>query len=185
MSISVTRAETFKSYCRFIEDWDRKKNISYHLQYIEFLYKIKKIHNPSSTTRSLLHKSIIIEYFTVIEAIIDALLCQLKVKVNESNFVPIDIEEYTNAQRLLELAKKYKIIDSDMHSQLGQIKNTRNKIHIKRRQESEPLEYARYTVDELKKHEKIFNNFLAFLFQKYDIDYSSYPWPLHEANNIQ
>ena len=167
MSISVTTAETFKSYCRFIKDWDRKKNISYHLQYIEFLYKIKKIHNPSSTTRSLLYKTIIIEYFTVIEAIIDALLCQLEVKVDESDFVQIDIDEYTRAERLLQLAKTYKIINPDIHSQLGQIKNTRNQIHIKRRKTSQPLEYERYKSDELKKHERIFNRFLSFLFEKY------------------
>jgi len=178
MTIPVTVADKFRSYLTFIEDWDRKKNISHHFQYIEFLYKIKKIHDPRSTTRSLLIKTIIIEYFTVIEAILDALLCQLKVKVNMSDFVSIDIDEYTKAERLLKLAKTYKIIDSNVHSKLGQIKGTRNKIHIKRPRENQPLEYECYTEKTLGQHEKSFQSFLTFLFNKHSIGKtSSYPWP--------
>jgi len=178
MSIQVTIAEAFKSYLAFIDDWDKKKNISYHLQYIEFLYKIKKIHEPTLTTLSLSNKTIIIEYFTVIEAIIDALLCQLLVKVDENHFVQIEINEYTGADELLKLAKKYKIISQDIHTQLGQIKGTRNRIHIKRPRKKQKYEYKEYTKELLEKYEKTFKVFLEYLFKKNNIaEYKKYPWP--------
>ena len=177
MKLPVTSAETFKRYLSFIRSWDRKKNISYHLQYIEFLYKIKKLHNPSSTTRSLLIKTIIVEYFTVIEAILDALLCQLYVDTGEGILAPIDIDEYTRAERLLGLAKKYRIINVDIHSQLGRIKSTRNKIHIKRPHKNQPLEYEGYTANLLGEYEESYQNFLAFLFDKNGVGSNDYPWP--------
>ncbi len=175
--ISVTTAETFKQYLRFIDNWDRKKNISYHLQYVDFLYKIKKIHTPGLTTLSLMNKTIIIEYFTIIEAIIDALLCQLSVKIEEDSYVSLDVNEYMNAGELLQLAKKYHIIDTEIHSKLGQVKNIRNRIHIKRPRKSQKYEYKAYTPKILKQHEKIFKNLMVFLFEKNDIDYNDYQWP--------
>ena len=177
MSIFVTQAETFKRYFPFINDWDRKKNISYHLQYIEFLYKARKIHEPRSTTLSLLIKTIVIEYFTVIEAVIDALLCQLKVQTPDNLLAPIDIDEYTRAERLLKLAKKYRIIDTTIHSKLGIIKNTRNKIHIKRPRRNQALEYRCYTTDLLGEHEKIYKDFFCYLFEKNSVDKNGFPWP--------
>jgi hypothetical protein len=92
MKIPVTSAETLRNHLTFIQDWDRKKNISHHQQYVEFLYKIKKEHEPELTTGSLLNKSLIIEYFTIIEAIVDALLCQLKVKCGTVE-KPLNVDE--------------------------------------------------------------------------------------------
>ena len=176
--IPVTDAETFKSFLPIVSDWDRKKNISYHLQYIEFLYKAKQIHEPEHTTLSLLNKTIIIEYFTVIEAILDALVCQLRVQVSDGESVPIEIDEYTPAGRLLEFAKKYRVIDSDTHSQLGQIKDTRNRIHIKRSRAKQRLEYLEYDDELLNEREKVFERFITFLLGKYEVaNARHYPWP--------
>jgi hypothetical protein len=178
MDICVTKAEHFKTFLNFIKSWPVKNNISYHLQYIEFLYKVKNIHNPKSTTLSLINKTIIIEYFTVIEAIIDALLCQLDVKVNDKEFVPIEIYEYTNAAELLSLARKYKVIDTTIHSQLGQIKDTRNRIHIKRPRKNQKPEYEEYTRELLEQRERMFKSFMEYLFNKYSVNNPNiYPWP--------
>jgi len=178
MSIPVTTAQQFRSFFPFVEDWTRRKNISHHLQYIEFLYKIRQLHNPVSTTQSLLNKTIIIEYFTVVEGILDALLCQLSVNVDGDHPVPIEIDEYMNAGRLLELAKCYRIIDDTVQSQLGQIKDTRNRVHIKRPRRNRKLEYEEYSDDLLAQREKIFKEFLEHLWrQKCPDIQTAFPWP--------
>jgi len=174
--IPLTKAENIRAFLSFIDKGGTCCNISHHIQYLEFLYRIKRLHQPISTSLSLLNKTIIIEYFVVIEAIIDCLLCQLEVEVN-GRPVPIEIEEYTYAERLFKLAKHYKIIDSDTHSRLGQLKGTRNKIHIKRTRPRQKLEFQEYPDKLLKEREKIFKSFMVYLFGKYNIDYSNFLWP--------
>ena len=177
MSITVTKADAFKSFFPFIKDWDRKNNISYHILFVFFLHKIGKIHDPQLTTRSLLIKTIIIEYFTIIEAVVDAILCQLEVKVCETKFVPIDIDERTSAERLFELAKKYGVVDNDTHSKLGQLKKLRNRIHIKKPHKNQKSEYEAYTIDLLKQHQKLYSEVLCYLFEKNSVDKTRFPWP--------
>jgi len=175
--IYVTKAERLKRYLSIIDDWEVKKNVSYHLQYIEFLYKIKKEHDPKYTTLSLLNKTIIVEYFTVIEAIVDNLLCQLHVMIDEDSYVSIEISEYTRAEELLRLAKRYHVINTAIHSQLGQIKNIRNRIHIKRLRKNQKSEHEEYTQKRLQENQKMFKDFMIFLSYKYQVDYTDYPWP--------
>jgi len=165
-----------RAFLGFIENGSTRCNISHHIQYLEFLYRIKKLHQPISTSLSLLNKTIIIEYFAIIEAIIDALLCQLNVNAGNET-IPMEIKEYTPADELFKLAKHYKIIDQDTHSQLGQLKGTRNRIHIKRSRPRQKLEYQEYPDSLLKQREKIFKSFMVFLFNKHNIDYSNILWP--------
>jgi hypothetical protein len=177
MKIPVTYANTFRGYFPFVRDKDSKKNISHHMQYIEFLYKIKEKVNPQLTTESLLIKTIIIEYFVIVEAVIDDLLCQLEVKIGKDKFAAIEVDEYQNAEGLFKLAKKYKIINSDIHSKIGQLKNTRNKIHIKRPRRNQKYECECYTQNDLDKYQKIYKDFLNFLLVKYQVAKNDYPWP--------
>jgi len=174
--ILLTKAEKIRTFLSFIDEGGTCHNISHHIQYLEFLYRIKRLHQPISTSLSLLNKTIIIEYFVVIEAIIDCLLCQLRVEVNERT-VAIKIEERTYAGELFELAKHYKIIDQDTHERIGQLKKTRNKIHIKRMRSTQKLEHEEYSDKLLKEREGIFKSFMVFLFEKHNIDYSNFLWP--------
>ena len=64
MTVYVTKAYDLRQFLSFVQETVCKVNISHHLQYLEFLYKIKKLHDPELTTLSLLNKSIIVEYFT-------------------------------------------------------------------------------------------------------------------------
>ena len=180
MSISVRYADTFRNYLSFIKDEDTKKDISHHMQYIEFLYKIGRIHKPKLTTRSLLIKTIIVEYFTIIEAMIDDMLCQLNVKVCEGKFIPLDIHKYMNAECLFDLAKKYEIVDSNIYGKICRLKKWRNKIHIKRHDKKQKYECEQYSPDDLKEFNKIYKDFLSFLFKKYKAK-MDFPWPW-EAN---
>lgn len=174
--IPLKKAKEIRAFLSFIDKGGTCCNISHHIQYLEFLYKIKKLHQPTLTSLSLLNKTIIIEYFVVIEAIIDCLLCQLRVEVNEKT-VAIEIEEYTYAGELFRLAKHYKIIDQETHGRIGQLKETRNKIHIKRTRAKQKLEYHEYPDSLLKQRENIFKAFMVFLFEKHNIDYSNFLWP--------
>lgn len=174
--IPLTKAKNIQTFLSFIDKGGTRCNISHHIQYLEFLYRIKKLHQPISTSLSLLNKTIIIEYFVVIEAIIDCLLCQLKVEVN-GRTVAIEIGEYTYAEELFRLAKHYKIIDQNTRDRIGQIKGTRNKIHIKRTRSGRKLEYQEYPDRLLKERERIFKSFMVYLFAKHNIDYSNFLWP--------
>lgn len=174
--IKLTKAKDIRTCLGFIEHGGVCCNISHHIQYLEFLYHIKKIHEPKSTSQSLLNKTIIIEYFTIIEAILDSLLCSLEVKT-DSKTVPLEVKEYTKADDLLRLAKHYRIINQDIHSQIGQIKDTRNRIHIKRSKPGKKLEYHEYPDSLVKQREKIFKNFMVHLFERHNVDYSNFLWP--------
>ncbi len=174
--ILLKKAEDIRAFLGFIDESGTCYNISHHIQYLEFLYEIKKRHQPKLTSLSLLNKTIIIEYFVVVEAIIDCLLCQLKVKVNEKT-VAMDIGEHTPADRLFRLAKRYKIIDTDTHSRIGDLKETRNKIHIKRIRSKQKLEHEEYSDELLKEREKIFKSFMVYLFKKHNVNYSDFLWP--------
>lgn len=174
--IQLTKAEDIRTFLSFIDKEAICCNISHHIQYLEFLYRIKKRHKPILTSLSLLNKTIIIEFFVVIEAIIDCLLCQLRVQVNGKT-VAIEIDKLTHAERLFKLAKRYKIIDSDTHSQIGELKKTRNTIHIKRIRSQQKLEHEEYSDELLEKREKIFKSFMVYLFEKHKIGYSDFLWP--------
>lgn len=177
MTIQVTRAKKFRDYLPFIDDWDRKKDISYHFQYLEYLYKVKKKNDPKSTTLSLSNKAIIIEFFTIIEAIVDALLCQLSVNDPDGKSVDLKVDEYLAAEKLFKLAKKYRIVDTTVHSQINQLKGTRNRIHIKRPKKGK-WEYSEYSQSLLKGREKIFKSFMEYLLNKHDPTLVNvFPWP--------
>jgi hypothetical protein len=177
MTIPVTSAETFKTFLPFIKNWDKKKDISYHMQYLEYLYKVKKTNDPKSTTLSLSNKAIIIEFFCITEAVIDAMLCQLRVEDSSGGHVDIDIDEYTSAEKLFFLAKKYRVIDATVHSQINQLKSTRNRIHIKRPVSGKP-EYSEYTPSLLGGRETIYKAFFEYLFEKHDPSLTqNFPWP--------
>jgi hypothetical protein len=174
--IPLKKAEDIRTFLSFIDKEAICCNISHHIQYLEFLYRIKKRHQPKLTSLSLLNKTIIIEYFVVIEAIIDCLLCQLRVQVNGKT-VAIEIDKLTPADRLFKLAKRYKIIDADTHSRIGDLKETRNKIHIKRTRRRQKLEHEEYSDELLKEREKIFKSFMVYLFEKHNIGHSDFLWP--------
>lgn len=91
--------------------------------------------------------------------------------------MPLEVKEYTKADELLRLAKHYKIINQDIHSQIGQIKDTRNRIHIKRSKPGKKLEYQEYPDSLLKQREKIFKNFMVYLFERHGVEYSNFSWP--------
>jgi hypothetical protein len=137
------------------------------MQYLEYLYKVKKKNDPNSTTLSLSNKTIIIEFFCVIEAVVDAMLCQLGVQDSSGSRVAIDIDEYTPAEKLFFLAKKYGVINTTVHSQINQMKSTRNRIHIKRPVRGKP-EYSEYTPNLLRARETIYRAFFEYLFEKHD-----------------
>ena len=56
MNIFVTKAYDLRQFLTFIQDIQCATNISHHLQYLEFLYKVTQIlrkqHYPSRTKRS-------------------------------------------------------------------------------------------------------------------------------------
>lgn len=176
--MKLTEASDIRRFLTFIEGGGGPIccNISHHFQYLEFLYKIKKIHSPVSTSQSLLNKSIIIEYFAIIEAILDSLLRSLVVKSNKGVF-QLEIQEYTSAKELFRLAKCYGIISPSIHTRIGKIQDIRNRIHIKRTKKGRKLEYQEYSDSMLKENENIFKDFLTFLFSKNNVNHNNFLWP--------
>ncbi len=173
-------AEYYKQYFPFIQEWGRKKDISHHLQYLDYLYDIKRSNNPDRTYLSLTNKTIIVEFFAISEAIIDALLCEKIVDIGDGKLAQLYVKEYTNASTLLKMAEYYEIIDKNIYGQLLSLSKTRNFIHIKR-PKSGKLECNHYTDAVLKRYENYFENFLSFLFNKYKV-YETYglgifAWP--------
>lgn len=178
MTIYVTKAYDLRQFLPFVQETVCQVNISHHLQYLEFLYKIKQLHDPKLTTFSLLNKSIIVEYFTVIEAILDDLLCQIEVIAADGTRKPLSFSEYTRADELFKLAKEYGIVDDTTHSRLGQLKSTRNKIHVKRYHPKRKYEHEEYSQELLEQHEAVFRDFMTFLLQRHCPEKKdSFPWP--------
>jgi hypothetical protein len=174
--IYVKKAKEYQKHLTFIKGDGRRANISHHMQYIEFLFKIKKEHSPEKTTLSLLNKTIMIEFFVITEAVLDAMLCQLTVNTIWGEEVSLEVNKLENAETLLKLAKKYELIDDTVHSELSKLKQTRNKIHIKRPKGK--LEWNKYNDKSLNECEQIYKKFFEYLSNTdgFSIDEDFFPW---------
>lgn len=161
-------SEIYKYYFVFLKDWGVIKNISYHLQYLEFLYFVKKEYELISTTLSLTNKTIITEFFVIVEAILDSLLCKLYVTNRDDKFFNIKINEYIKAAELFRLCKEYEIINESIYKDLEKLRSIRNDIHIKRYKIKDLFEYEKYSDELIEEIEFVFKKFIEFLLRKHE-----------------
>ena len=172
----IHSAEYYKTFFDFLS-WSARKNISYHLQYIERLYHLKRQENPFLTALSLLNKTLIIEMFSIVECILDELLTSVPVQMADGSTRRLYVNEYSQASRLIEQAAYYKIISDSIASDIDKLSKYRNTIHIKRYSPKKKYEYDAYDDKILNENEKAFKAFLQYLWRRNGVSYADFAWP--------
>jgi hypothetical protein len=166
--ISVTPKQQYWDSLPFVNDYATRDNISYHLQYLEFCYVVNFYFSPSLVTGSLLRKTIIIEYVSIIETILDNIISEFRVRDYPANsFLNLHyLRKTTRLGELLEIASWYKLLNEELLKKVGKIGEYRNRVHFKRvtRNEKE-LDY--YTEYKLTETEAIFNEFIIECTKRY------------------
>jgi len=159
--ISVTSKRQYWDTLVFINDYSTRDNISYHLQYLEFCYVVNFYFTPSLTTGSLLRKTVIIEYVSIIETILDSMIFELRVRdYPVGSFVGLHyLKKNTRFGELLEIARYYKILNEDILKKVEKIGEYRNRVHFKRVARNEK-EWDYYTDYKLTETENIFEEFI-------------------------
>lgn len=184
MKFCPKKAKEYQEGLGFVRDGTHRCNISYHLQYLEFCYQIKRDYAPESTTESLLNKTIIIELGAIVEVILDDLLGRLKIDreaLGLSGDMKIVVPHYATLRNYLELARDYRIIEKDMFEHLGKLSEARNTVHFKKFKKSRELEYNYYTQELLSDVIGYFEKFFEFIEKKYGGDSTvarhwKFPW---------
>ncbi len=171
--IKISFADSFKAYFDFI-DSEPRNNISYHFQYLEFLYQIKEREKPVLTILSLTNKTIIIEMFVIIECLMHNLLSNLLVDIDSGSRLKINIKEQTSIHDLIGQLVYYRIFDNGMIDNVYKLVNYRNCIHIKSQKKTQKAEYIAYTDSILGECETFFSNILKFIWEKNSINYSQF-----------
>ncbi len=161
--IYVTVANEFKDYLRFIDDDNLRKNISYHFQYIEFLYQIRRRHELEFTTLSLSNKTIILEFWSIIEAILFHFVSRIE-----------KIPEKIPASALLVKTKEHSLVSDKICNEIDLLKNCRDHVHITK---NEDVEFNAYYDEILVERQNEFKSFMEYIFKdKGVLDYTKFPW---------
>lgn len=174
--IKIKTANYFKNNFIFLDSSPRN-NISYHFQYLQFLYQIKKKEKVFSTILSLLNKTIIIEMFSIVECLTHNLLLELLVDVGEDKNFKLLLKNHTSITDLTEMATYYKVFTKEISSSVNKLSKYRNSIHIKTQNNGQKSEYLAYSNSILKECEEYFQEILEFIWHKNSFDYSNFEWP--------
>ncbi|MDP8264168.1 MAG: hypothetical protein P9M12_01645 [Candidatus Aceula lacicola] len=146
-------------------------NVSYHFQYLEFLYKVKEDTTepePNATTRYLLNLTIIQELFMVFESFSYCLLIKNGI-INKN--VLLSTEE------LFKNLKKNKIFEDKVIKYIEKFKDVYLKlsqIHKFNKQQ-----YDLCNDSKLEIFEKLFEDLMKYIIKNYSLETykNDFPWP--------
>lgn len=148
---SVDKAEWYREYWQGIKNEKLLANISYQMQYLEFLIKQYNTYQLYLTLESLHLKTI----QATIAGILEAALYDLVAQTCEKAAYPMD--ERRSFLDLIDDAYDMELIDQDLRDELHQTRKDRNKVHFR----SLPyLEYSAYEFDEVNKAIVTLNDFI-------------------------
>lgn len=175
---SLRKSKEYHVNFEFIDDGTNRSNISYHMSYIEHLWKERPKH--VSTTKSFINRAILIELASVIELILYDILSSLKATGKGITSKSVVFDKTITFGRYIEYAKDYDLIDATISTHLKEINELRNFIHIKKFHKPRILEYNFYTDQMVSNAINVFEQFILYIHQKAcgtSRLASSYVWP--------
>ena len=141
----MRKAIEYRPNFDFICDGTSIANAAYHMQFIEYCLEHRK--TESSTSRSFLNRTIVIELASIIEMLLYEVLSGLSVEGCRGSRRKLFIPDYIQFDKLIDLSKYYGLINSDLSSEIKAIKAHRNAIHFKKFTKKRILEYDYYKDD--------------------------------------
>ena len=163
-SLDLGLAGGWREEWEFIDDDDNddddvlRRNISYHLQYLDFLIRLYNHFHIYATIESLLCKNILVNTNSIIEA-------SLEYTVKKASNNPESIERIKYLDLINIAAREYQIISSDMANLLHWLRKQRNLQHF---QSGENRELDNYSIDDANKAIKLLESYRKQLKKYYN-----------------
>jgi len=151
-------AKHYREEWSFISYEPARDNISYQLQYLEFMINLYNDYKMYLTIESLHCKNMLITLASIFESALFDLLYQ----VNEKKGLGIDIRE--DFVSLIELGFRNGLLDGNMKYSLHELRKVRNFVHIS---SLEHKEYEAYTVEQVNLYLMLLNNFQKRVGEKF------------------
>jgi len=143
----------------FIDYEPARDNISYQLQYLEYMVNLYNDYKMYLTVESLHCKNMLITLASIMECALFDLLYQISQK---KNGVGIDVRE--DFLSLIDLGFRHGLLDGNMKYLLHELRKVRNFVHIS---SLEHKEYEAYTVDQVNLYLVLLNNFQKRVAEKH------------------
>lgn len=145
-------AAEFREEWEFIEDKALRENISYQLQYLEYLVKLYNNYQLYLTLESLHLKTIMATIGGIVEAALYGLVKQSSDKVGYL------FDERRSFLDLIDDAYDMQLIDRDLRGDFHNLRKDRNLVHFRT---LGYREYSAYTIDEVNDHLSALSDFIA------------------------
>jgi hypothetical protein len=152
-------AKKYREEWSFIEYIPARENISYNMQYLEYMVNLYNDYQMYLTIESLHCKNMLVTITSIIECALYDLLYQL----GESN-MEINLKEREDFLNLIDLSFRYGILDGNMKNLLHRLRKVRNFVHIS---SLEYQEYTAYTIEQVNEYLIFLDNFQKRIGKKY------------------
>lgn len=152
-------AQKYRDEWSFIEYVPAKENISYNMQYLEYMVNLYNDYQMYLTIESLHCKNMLVTIASIMECALYDLLYQLNRKKSNVGFD--DREDFSF---LIDLGFRHGLLEGNMKYLLHDLRRVRNFVHIT---SLEHQEYAAYTVEQVNTHLTLLNNFQKRIKEKY------------------
>ncbi len=152
-------ADFYKEQWSFIDYQPARKNIAYHLQYLEYMVHLYNDYQMYLTIESLHCKNMLITIAGIMESALYDLLFQLPNRKGGSGF-----EENENFIYLIDAGFKNGLIDGNMKNALHELRKVRNFVHIS---SLEHQEFEAYTIEQVNKYLTLLDSFRDRISKKY------------------
>jgi hypothetical protein len=152
-------AKQYREEWSFIEYEPARDNISYQLQYLEYMVHLYNDYKMYLTIESLHCKNMLITLASIMECALFDLLYQ---ESQKKSGIGIDVRE--DFLLLIDQSFKRGLIDGNMKHLLHELRKVRNFVHIS---SLEQKEYAAYTIEQVNQYLTILNNFQKRIMEKF------------------
>lgn len=152
-------AQTYREEWFFIEYVPARENISYSMQYLEYMVNLYNDYQMYLTIESLHCKNMLITMASIMECALYDLLYQLSRKRNDIGF-----DEREDFLYLIDLGFRSGLLDGSMKNLLHELRKVRNFIHIS---SLEHKEYEAYNIDQVNSYLLLLDNFQKRVKEKY------------------
>jgi hypothetical protein len=152
-------AQKYRDELSFIQYLPARDNISYNLQYLEYMAHLYNDYQMYLTIESLHCKNMLITISSIMECALYDLLFQLSRKKSDIGF-----DEREDFLVLIDLGFRHGLLDGSMKYLLHELRKVRNFVHIS---SLEHKEYEAYSVDQVNSYLALLNSFQGRMGEKY------------------
>lgn len=152
-------AKQYREEWFFIEYEPARDNISYQLQYLEYMVNLYNDYKMYLTVESLHCKNMLINLASIMECALFDILYQLSRKKDGAG---IDVRE--DFLSLIDLGFRQGILDGNMKHLLHELRKVRNFVHIS---SLEHKEYEAYNIEQVNLYLTLLNNFQKRMAEKH------------------